>query len=58
MTKDAKSIYPDCASCWLRDSCGDAQPGQFCTMWATREPTPRKPDLNDVWNSGEEVYGL
>ena len=53
---DADRInYPDCAYCWLRDQCADAEPGKFCTYWQSREPVERQPDPNDLWNRGEEV---
>ena len=47
--------YPDCEHCWLRRSCPDAEPGQFCTMWTSREPKPREPDPNEQWRKGEDV---
>lgn len=50
------TLAPDCALCWLRDSCPDAQPGAFCTMWTSREPAPKEPDPNDQWRRGEDVF--
>ena len=47
--------YPDCEHCWLRRSCPDAEPGQFCTMWTSRESKPREPDPNEQWRKGEDV---
>ncbi len=46
---------PDCANCFLRTTCPDAVPGEFCVMWVSREPKPREPDPNDQWRRGEEV---
>ena len=46
---------PDCANCWHRDTCADAEPGKFCTSWQSREPEKRWPDPNDLWNQGEEA---
>ena len=46
---------PDCANCFLRNSCPDAVPGQFCTMWTSREAPKREPDPNDLWRQGEEA---
>lgn len=46
---------PDCANCWHRDACADAEEGQFCTYWQSREPAAREPDPNDLWNRGEEA---
>lgn len=46
---------PDCDNCFLKDSCADAVPGQFCTAWISREPKPREPDPNDLWRQGEDV---
>lgn len=46
---------PDCANCFLRDSCLGAEPGRFCTYWVSREPVAREPDPNDLWNRGEDV---
>ena len=47
--------YPDCEHCWLRRSCPDAEPGQFCTMWTSRESPKREPDPNEQWRKGEDV---
>ena len=52
---DTNINRPDCANCWHRDSCGDAEPGQFCPYWQSREPATREPDPNDLWNQGEEA---
>ena len=46
---------PDCANCFLRDSCPNAVPGQFCTKWISREAPKREPDPNDLWRRGEEA---
>ena len=56
MDNDTQVKPPDCACCWLRDICPDAQPGTFCTAWATRKPIPKEPDPNDQWRRGEEVW--
>lgn len=46
---------PDCANCFLRDKCADAEPGCFCTYWVSREPPVREPDPNEQWRKGEDV---
>lgn len=56
MANDTQAQAPDCALCWLRDSCPDAQPGAFCTMWTSREPATKEPDPNDQWRRGEDVF--
>ena len=46
---------PDCAHCFLRTTCPDAKPGEFCTMWVSRAPKKREPDPNDQWRRGEDM---
>ena len=55
MLDTLQTTGPDCATCWHRDKCADAQAGTFCPMWQTRQPEPRQPDPNDLWNQGEEA---
>lgn len=55
MLDTLQTTGPDCATCWQRDKCADAQAGTFCPMWQTRQPEPRQPDPNDLWNQGEEA---
>ncbi|MBQ8109537.1 MAG: hypothetical protein IJ124_05180 [Clostridia bacterium] len=55
MPETRQTPLPDCAFCWLRDTCADAEPGKFCTYWQSREPEKREPDPNDLWNRGEEA---
>lgn len=55
MTDNERINVPDCAYCFLRDRCADAQPGKFCALWQSREPEKREPNPNDLWRRGEEA---
>ena len=44
---------PDCTKCIKKDSCENAQPGRFCTAFASEQPEER-PDPNKAWRSGED----
>lgn len=49
-------VIPDCETCWKKDSCPDAWEGHFCVEWQSHQPEERKPDPNDLWRTGEEVF--
>ena len=43
---------PDCRTCWQRETCPRAKEGNFCTLWAMKQP--QEPEHPDAWERGEE----
>lgn len=46
---------PDCAKCWKKDICQQAElgTGKFCINYQVKRPTPKGPDPNEAWNRGD-----
>ena len=55
MGKHEHPTGPDCANCWKRHICPNAQEGKFCSRWQSTKPEAREPDPNDLWRQGEDV---
>lgn len=59
--EETKGIQgPDCAKCWKKDICRQAEPGtgKFCINYQVKKPMPKGQNPNDLWNRGEDVTGL
>lgn len=50
-----KEQGPDCSTCLERKTCERYAENSYCTRWHMREPEPKGPDPNRLWEQGEPV---